>query len=225
MTLCLSYRSEDRFESNPTLTNGVWIVTTMPSPIQSDLEAQRSTPFPSLPFRASWNPTGRRRVQPNVIQCRDSNVVGRTNGQDAPMPSDAKLAAVKTNIPARLDRFPWCRFHVLIIVALGITWILDGLEVTIVGSIGPVLQDSQTLALSAQQIGAAASSYVVGAVCGALIFGWLADRPVREEVRVLCHADRLSDRRFAHRRVLEFLELRRVPGDHGHGDRRRICRD
>jgi MFS family permease len=92
------------------------------------------------------------------------------------MPNDAKLAAIKTDIPARLDRLPWCRFHVLIIVALGVTWILDGLEVTIVGSIGPVLQDSQTLALSTQQIGAAASSYVVGAVCGALIFGWLTDR-------------------------------------------------
>jgi MFS family permease len=92
------------------------------------------------------------------------------------MPDDAKLAAIKTNIPARLDRLPWCRFHVLVIVALGVTWILDGLEVTIVGSIGPVLQNSQTLALSVQQIGAAASSYVVGAVCGALIFGWLTDR-------------------------------------------------
>ena len=92
------------------------------------------------------------------------------------MPSDAELAAIKTNIPARLDRLPWCRFHVLIIVALGVTWILDVLEVTIVGSIGPVLQDPQTLALSAEQIGASASSYVVGAVCGALIFGWLTDR-------------------------------------------------
>jgi hypothetical protein len=135
----------------------------------------------------------------------------------SPSDGSTKLAAVKTNIPARLDRLPWCRFHVLVIVALGVTWILDGLEVTIVGSIGPVLQDSQTLALSAQQIGAAASSYVIGAVCGALIFGWLADRPVRPEVRVLCHADRLSDGRFAHRRVMEFLELRGVPGDHGVG--------
>ncbi len=56
------------------------------------------------------------------------------------------------------------------------TWILDGLEVTIVGSIAPVLQDQKTLALSTQEIGAAATSYVVGAVCGALIFGWLTDR-------------------------------------------------
>ena len=48
--------------------------------------------------------------------------------------------AIETDIPARLDRLPWSRFHLLIVVALGITWVLDGLEVTIVGSIGPVLQ-------------------------------------------------------------------------------------
>ena len=85
-------------------------------------------------------------------------------------------ATITTDIPARLDRLPWCRFHVLIVFALGITWILDGLEVTIVGSIGPVLQNTATLGLSAQQVGEAASSYVVGAVCGALVFGWLTDR-------------------------------------------------
>src|SRR5271166_2831174 len=90
--------------------------------------------------------------------------------------SACEAAPISTDIPARLDRLPWCRFHVLIVVALGVTWILDGLEVTIVGAIGPVLQDPKTLALSAQQIGAAATSYVVGAVCGALIFGWLTDR-------------------------------------------------
>jgi MFS family permease len=83
---------------------------------------------------------------------------------------------ITTDIPARLDRLPWCRFHALIVLALGITWILDGLEVTIVGSIGPVLQNTATLALSAQQVGEAASSYVIGAVCGALVFGWLTDR-------------------------------------------------
>jgi MFS family permease len=83
---------------------------------------------------------------------------------------------ITTDIPARLDRLPWCRFHVLIVFALGITWILDGLEVTIVGSIGPMLQNAATLGLTAQQVGEAASSYVVGAVCGALAFGWLTDR-------------------------------------------------
>jgi predicted MFS family arabinose efflux permease len=98
----------------------------------------------------------------DVADARDTNTVARDT--------------VTTDIPARLDRLPWCRFHLLIILALGITWILDGLEVTIVGSIGPVLQNAATLALSAQRVGEAASAYVIGAVCGALIFGWLTDR-------------------------------------------------
>jgi len=84
--------------------------------------------------------------------------------------------AVSTDIPARLDRLPLSRFHLLVIVALGVTWVLDGLEVTIVGAIGPVLQSSRTLGLTATDIGAAASAYVTGAVIGALIFGWLTDR-------------------------------------------------
>jgi MFS family permease len=84
--------------------------------------------------------------------------------------------AITTDIPARLDRLPWSRFHMLIVFALGVTWILDGLEVTIVGAIGPVLQETGTLGLTAQEIGGTASAYVVGAVCGALVFGWLTDR-------------------------------------------------
>jgi MFS family permease len=84
--------------------------------------------------------------------------------------------AIETDIPARLDRLPWSRFHLLVVVALGVTWILDGLEVTIVGAIGPVLQGSQTLALSATQVGNTASAYVIGAVIGAVLFGWLTDR-------------------------------------------------
>ncbi len=89
---------------------------------------------------------------------------------------------VHSDIPARLDRLPWSRFHLLIVAALGITWILDGLEVTIVGSIGPMLKDTRTLALTAVQIGSAASAYVSGAVIGALLFGWLTDRLGRKTV-------------------------------------------
>jgi len=85
-------------------------------------------------------------------------------------------SVVETDIPARLDRLPWSRFHLLVVFALGVTWVLDGIEVTIVGAIGPVLQSSETLGLSAQQIGTAGSSYVIGAVAGAVIFGWLTDR-------------------------------------------------
>ena len=92
------------------------------------------------------------------------------------------MQPIKTDIPARLDRLPWSRFHLLIVVALGITWVLDGLEVTIVGSIGPMLQDKRTLGLSAQDVGAMASAYVAGAVAGALFFGWLTDRHGRRLV-------------------------------------------
>jgi len=82
---------------------------------------------------------------------------------------------IETDVPARLDALGWGRFHTLVIAALGITWILDGLEVTLAGSIGATLQTS-SLHLSESQIGLSASCYLAGAVLGALIFGWLADR-------------------------------------------------
>ena len=81
-----------------------------------------------------------------------------------------------STLPARLDALPWSRWHTRVVAALGITWMLDGLEVTVVGSIGPVLQRTETLGLSAAQIGWAGSAYVGGAVLGALFFGRLADR-------------------------------------------------
>ena len=90
--------------------------------------------------------------------------------------SSPSSAPVKTDIPARLDRLPWSRFHLLIVVGLGVTWILDGLEVTIVGALGPALQSAQTLHLSSANFGAIASFYVVGAVTGALVSGWVTDR-------------------------------------------------
>ena len=60
--------------------------------------------------------------------------------------------SVKTTVPARLDRLPWARFHLMVVVALGITWVLDGLEVTIVGALSGVLQSEHTLHLSSEQI-------------------------------------------------------------------------
>ncbi len=92
------------------------------------------------------------------------------------------MDALTTDIPARLDRLPWSRFHLLIVVALGITWVLDGLEVTIVGAVAGVLEDPGTLALSPAEIGAAASCYLAGAVAGALLFGWLTDRVGRRRM-------------------------------------------
>src|ERR1700761_2163779 len=91
-------------------------------------------------------------------------------------------APIKTDVPFRLDRLPWSRFHMLVVLGLGITWILDGLEVTIVGSLGPALQSANTLHLSSFELGSIASFYVVGAVIGALGFGWLTDRAGRRMV-------------------------------------------
>src|SRR6478609_9701711 len=91
-------------------------------------------------------------------------------------------AMIRTNIPFRLDRLPWSRFHLLVVIGLGITCILDGLEVTIVGSLGPALQSAETLHLSSANLGAVASFYVVGAVIGALVFGWLTDQHGRRLV-------------------------------------------
>ena len=98
------------------------------------------------------------------------------------MNTQIALSPVTTRIPARLDRLPWSRFHLLVAVALGVTWVLDGLEVTIVGAVSAVLEDRRTLALSPEEIGAVASSYLVGAVSGALVFGWLTDRFGRKRI-------------------------------------------
>jgi MFS family permease len=89
---------------------------------------------------------------------------------------------VETDIPARLDRLPWSRFHVLVITALGITWILDGLEVTLAGTVAGALKASPVLQLSNVDVGIAASAYLAGAVLGALFFGWLTDRLGRKKL-------------------------------------------
>ena len=88
----------------------------------------------------------------------------------------ASAAPHFTNIPARLDRLPWSRFHWLVVWALGITWILDGLEVTLVGAVSGVLQEPEVMNFTPAVIGFIASMYLVGAVCGSLVFGYLTDR-------------------------------------------------
>ncbi|CAN7577109.1 MFS transporter [Variovorax sp. LjRoot290] len=87
-----------------------------------------------------------------------------------------------SDIPARLDRLPWSRWHWRVVIALGVAWVLDGLEVTLVGSIGGVLERPDTLGLSAAQIGWSGSLYVGGAVIGALLFGRLTDRLGRKKL-------------------------------------------
>src|SRR5437764_429579 len=90
-------------------------------------------------------------------------------------PQTCATQIVETDIPARLDALPWGSFHTLVVVALGITWILDGLEVTLAGAVSPALTHSPSLHLTVGQVGLAASAYLVGAVPGALGCRWLTE--------------------------------------------------
>ena len=98
------------------------------------------------------------------------------------MAPDQPIRGTHTDVPARLDRLPWSRFHRLVVVALGITWILDGLEVTLAGSVAAALQTSPRLQLTAEQVGLTGSAYLAGAVLGSLFFGHLTDRLGRKKL-------------------------------------------
>ena len=89
---------------------------------------------------------------------------------------------IESRVPARLDRMPWSRWHWLIVVSLGATWILDGLEVTLAGSLGGILTRRETLGLTDTQVGASATFYLAGAVFGALLFGYGTDRLGRKKL-------------------------------------------
>jgi MFS family permease len=89
---------------------------------------------------------------------------------------------IESYVPARLDALPWSSWHWLIVVSLGATWILDGLEVTLAGALGGVLTRPETLGLSDAQVGATATSYLAGAVIGALLFGYGTDRFGRKKL-------------------------------------------
>src|SRR5947209_786829 len=97
-----------------------------------------------------------------------------------PLPQQSPI--VETDIPARLDRLPWGRFHTLVVAALGITWILDGLEVTLAGTVAGALKASPVLRFSNADVGLAGSAYLAGAVLGAIFFGWLTDRLGRKKL-------------------------------------------
>jgi MFS family permease len=99
------------------------------------------------------------------------------------MSATAGVRVIRTAVPSRLDRLPWSRFHWRIVIGLGTVWILDGLEVTIVGSIAPRLTEADSgIHLSTADIGTAAAIYVAGACLGALFFGQLTDRFGRKKL-------------------------------------------
>lgn len=99
---------------------------------------------------------------------------------------------VVSNVPKRLDRLPWSPWHTMIVIALGITWLLDGLEVTLSGSLIGILKDPRTLGLSDTQIGFSGTAYLIGAVAGALLFGHATDRHGRRKLFFLTLALYLS---------------------------------
>ncbi len=96
------------------------------------------------------------------------------------MPAESGIS-ITTNIPQRMDRLPWARWHWLIVGALGITWLLDGLEVSIVASLGPTLTHPDALNLTQSEVGLTASAYLAGSVLGALVFSYLTDRQGRKK--------------------------------------------
>ncbi|MFC6712558.1 MFS transporter [Branchiibius cervicis] len=99
---------------------------------------------------------------------------------------DQELGTITTDIPARLDRLPWARWHWVIVIGLGTVWVLDGLEVTIVGNLSDVLKDStHGLGLNSSQIGLAGAVYVAGSCIGALFFGQLTDRFGRKKLFII----------------------------------------
>src|SRR3954464_2859448 len=100
--------------------------------------------------------------------------------------AQADAGIITTDIPARLDRLRWGRVHTLVVMALGITWILDGLEVTLAGAVAPALKESPRLHFSNAEVGLVSSAYLSGLVLGALFFGWLTDRSGRK--RLSCRA-------------------------------------
>jgi MFS family permease len=102
------------------------------------------------------------------------------------MSSAVETGRITTNVPARLDRLPWARWHWIVVIGLGTVWILDGLEVTIVGSMSDALKPHDTgLGMSNFDIGFAGAAYVAGACLGALFFGQLTDRFGRKKLFLL----------------------------------------
>ena len=118
---------------------------------------------------------------------------------------------ITTDIPARLDRLPWARWHWMVVIGLGTVWILDGLEVTIVGSMSDALADPETgLGMSSFDVGMAGAIYVAGACIGALFFGQLTDRFGRKKLFLITLA-RLHGRHRAHRLLDEPDVVLRLP--------------
>jgi hypothetical protein len=127
------------------------------------------------------------------------------------MSSAVELKTITTDIPARLDRLPWAKFHWLVVIGLGTVWILDGLEVTIVGSMSEALKPADTgLGMSNFDIGLAGAVYVAGGCLGALVLR-SAHRSLRTQKALPHHACCLHHCYRAHRFLTEPALVFRMP--------------
>jgi MFS family permease len=95
---------------------------------------------------------------------------------------DEPAGVIRTDIPSRMDVLPCSRWHLMVVIALGVTWVLDGLEVTLAGAVGAALKDRRALGLTDAQVGWSATWYLAGAVVGALAFGYATDRFGRKKL-------------------------------------------
>src|ERR1700736_2056356 len=145
-------------------------VNTLGTPVRLRRSYQRS-PDAAFPCISRW------------LDVMDVQLTKRssTAATSAPMRGDDDRI-IETSIPSRLDALSWSGFHTRVVVALGITWILDGLEVTLAGALGGALKASPVLRFSNTDVGITASAYLIGAVLGALFFGWLTDRLGRKKL-------------------------------------------
>lgn len=101
------------------------------------------------------------------------------------MASTESTGAIRSLIPARLDRLPWSPFHTRLVIALGVAWVLDGLEITVAGAVADTLTHPDTLGLSSAAVGALATVYLAGEVVGALFFGHLSDKLGRRKLFII----------------------------------------
>ena len=99
--------------------------------------------------------------------------------------SAASSGAIRSLIPARIDRLPWSPFHTRLVMALGVAWILDGLEITVASGVADALTHPETLALTSAEVGAVATVYLVGEVVGALFFGRMSDKLGRRNLFII----------------------------------------
>ena len=97
-------------------------------------------------------------------------------------PDTASSPGIRSLIPARIDRLPWSKFHTRLVIALGVAWVLDGLEITIASNVGPDLTQKAALNMSASSVADIATWYLIGEVIGALFFGQLSDKLGRKNL-------------------------------------------